>query len=548
LSIKVSVVVAAYNTGARLNALVESLDRQTLAADEFELIIVDDGSTNDTLAVARELAAVRPNMIVESIPNSGWPGRPRNVGTDRARGDYVFYSDHDDEFGPRALEVMHAAAIANRADIVYGKVIRKGRDTTHWEVWRRNQAHADVLGAVLTSLTVHKLYRRAFLIEHGIRFREGKIRLEDHNFMAQALPRAETITVVADEPCYTWIHRNDGTNTSSTSVSPAKYWSHYGLNLQTWKDVAGPGPLLDAALVASMSQAFSRMRPAAYLARTPEKRAALFDAVHPMVREHIPARLDEQFSVFKRLRVQALRDGDRERFDRLQETRRAVTIRATVTDLSWHEGRLRVTVRGRCIHALSHRVVAVDVAGREWRLPLPADIDAAAADRTLTELDRGRLEVTIRHRASGVEWPVAVQTTRSPTGAELEIVTEAEIPLVVNAFGGPLVAGTWDVLARVQFLGESATLRVPAPGARVLRGVSRGPVRVYAADDGRLSLRVGGASGDGGAADRRFSRAGLARWVRTHPRLRRAAAAVQSARRAGLVGRVKAQLRGHRRR
>src|SRR5690348_3643684 len=116
--LKVSVVVPVYNTGPHIEALVDSLVGQTLPQDEFEVIFADDGSTDATPARLDELAAQRPNMSVIHLPNSGWPGRPRNVGTDAARGEYVLYVDHDDWLGREALRRMTDYARENGSDIV----------------------------------------------------------------------------------------------------------------------------------------------------------------------------------------------------------------------------------------------------------------------------------------------------------------------------------------------------------------------------------------------------------------------------------------------
>jgi glycosyltransferase involved in cell wall biosynthesis len=57
-------------------------DITQLSPDEFEVICIDDGSTDDTPEGLDELATTYPNIRVIYQPNSGWPGQPRNVGLD----------------------------------------------------------------------------------------------------------------------------------------------------------------------------------------------------------------------------------------------------------------------------------------------------------------------------------------------------------------------------------------------------------------------------------------------------------------------------------
>lgn len=102
--LKVSVVIAAYISPPELDGLIASLDAQSLPDDEFEAIFVDDGSGDGTLDWLRRLAGQRSYMLVHTIANSGWPGKPRKADTAAARGEYVFYADHDDYLFPEALE------------------------------------------------------------------------------------------------------------------------------------------------------------------------------------------------------------------------------------------------------------------------------------------------------------------------------------------------------------------------------------------------------------------------------------------------------------
>ena len=481
---KVSVVVALYNTGPHLRDLVRSLDAQTMPAADFEVVLVDDGSTDDTLELARRLAAERSNVVVETIPNSGWPGRPRNVGLDRARGDYVFFSDHDDMFAPRALERMHAVAVQNSSDVVDGTSVRRGRDTPYCSVWAEDVPVADPAGPAITSRTVHKLFRRAFLVEHGIRFREGRIRLEDHEFMARVLSRRPVISILASEPCYVWIHRSDGTNSSDTPIDPAVYWGFYGHVLEVWEQEAGPGPLLDAARAIAAVQAFSRFPASRYLKRAPKSQTALFQAVHTVFARHVPAELDARFPVLKRLRIQALRTGDQQWFTAVQQWRSTLAVQFATEEVALRDGRLVVTMTGRCSVAGGGEV-PIDWSGAQPELVADERLRGSAADRRLLPADAGTVELTIRHRTSGVEWPVPGQ--RSTVGPGLTVRTEAEVDLRHDAFGGELERGIWDLWANVQFLGETVRRRVAPPAAGLPREVTAG-LTAYFTTVGRLSF------------------------------------------------------------
>src|SRR3954454_6787412 len=138
---RISVVVPGYNPGDHIDDCIASLLDQSLPASEYEAIFVDDGSTDGTGDRLVALAAEHENVTAIRIPNSGWPGRPRNVGMDAARGDYVLYVDNDDWLDDEALERLHAAAIRDDADIVLGKVVGHRRSVSR-ELFRRNRSHA----------------------------------------------------------------------------------------------------------------------------------------------------------------------------------------------------------------------------------------------------------------------------------------------------------------------------------------------------------------------------------------------------------------------
>src|SRR5436190_24381702 len=93
----VTVVTPAYNVARYIEAAVRSVLRQTYG--NFEYIIVDDGSSDDTLAVAHRLARFDQRVKVLSVDHGG-SSRARNIGIAAAHGEFISFLDADDAWEP----------------------------------------------------------------------------------------------------------------------------------------------------------------------------------------------------------------------------------------------------------------------------------------------------------------------------------------------------------------------------------------------------------------------------------------------------------------
>ena len=114
---RVSVVMPVHNAAAHLAAAIGSALNSDLRA--LEVIVVDDGSTDASLGIAKSLEDERLTVIAQ--PASGGPSRPRNVGIARARAPYVALLDADDELKPDKLSAALAALEAHpQAGIAFG--------------------------------------------------------------------------------------------------------------------------------------------------------------------------------------------------------------------------------------------------------------------------------------------------------------------------------------------------------------------------------------------------------------------------------------------
>ena len=117
---KISVIVPMYNVEKYLKLCITSILDQTFK--DFELILIDDCSTDKTLEVAESFTDSRIK-ILRNEKNLGNPGLVRNVGIDAAQGDYIVFCDSDDVISTKELETFFNAAEKNNADIV---------NTTQW--------------------------------------------------------------------------------------------------------------------------------------------------------------------------------------------------------------------------------------------------------------------------------------------------------------------------------------------------------------------------------------------------------------------------------
>lgn len=102
MSSKISILMAVYNAVPYLRESIESIRRQTFK--EWELIAIDDASTDDSRAILSNYAEADPRIRLISLPHNGGQGKARNEGLRQAQGDYICFVDSDDSLAPDALQ------------------------------------------------------------------------------------------------------------------------------------------------------------------------------------------------------------------------------------------------------------------------------------------------------------------------------------------------------------------------------------------------------------------------------------------------------------
>ncbi|WP_052226311.1 glycosyltransferase family 2 protein [Microbacterium mangrovi] len=497
--VKVSVVVATYRPGKGLDRVIRSLDRQSLPHDEWEAIFVDDGSPDDTYARLQELAASRPYMRVTQIENSGWPCRPRNIGTDLARGEYVAYMDHDDELYPDALRDGYAFAKAAGADVLNGKEARTHDPGWAVDTYREDLPQAKFLTTMhpLIPANPHKLYRRAFLNEHGIRFREGgRVVWEDIFFNVLVAKHAEVISTMASTPYYHW-YVTGGSGSTTFRRSRDDWWD--------WLEevIRAIDADLDADELATQRDLFRRHQYRSrlmgtfnnvYLARPASERAMLFKRAHAIQAASFPERDDVALTRNLTMRAQLLRSGDEALLESLLADDPNIPAESRVTGARWRDGSVELDVETMWVDSTGRRFRHRMQDGRIVK-DLPAGYDGVFAPELLDVTDDvagATVEIGVRSQSSRINWMV-------PTEARLHWLDEGNDPdffltatgriePATAAMGKPLSRGIWHFTARGTLGGTTQHKMIPGEITPAIVLDETGSAAVYTRPDGKVVL------------------------------------------------------------
>lgn len=495
--IQVSVVIAAYNSPPELDDLVASLDAQSLPDECFEVIFVDDGSSDDTLDRLRGLARERAYMSVHTIPNSGWPGRPRNVGTAAARGEYVFFADHDDYLFPEALERMIRFARENQLDVVHPKEVVQGWSGPGWSAWRNEVPRINGWDpTTVQCITPHKLYRKAFLEEQGIRFPEGKVRLEDFSFNALAWAATDAVGIFSSYPCYRWMVYED--NSHKKGFDFDSYWNDFEESLQPLLQLPDASDKQDQLLLRWYRSRVLERLAGIYSTYTDSYRGKLNAKFTELLR-YFPPHLDGLLSAADRLRSTLLRDGEFEALLALSEADRGMRLEMRATDVRWAEGVLRISGTGLLVDREGDPVRFHESADGGLVRALPDIVDRAlpASVKNVSEdLKSATPQVVIRDRTDNVDWfiPSRGSVTVSSTGDAKAVGFEftADLDPQTAAFGRPLGSAVWDVFARFPEMGYTATHRLQVETVEFGAALHHGRQAVaYRTKPGYLALDLG---------------------------------------------------------
>ena len=215
---KISVIVPVYNVEDYLERCVESILQQTYA--HFELILINDGSTDSSGQICDHLASQYENIKVYHIENAG-VSNARNMGIQLATGSWVTFIDSDDFVTQDYLATLASAAeglnvgfvIASLHHIKNGIVTDIPSHSGKTELWSTEETMKELLMTTRTSFfPVAKLFKRDLLADE--KFNTNYHLAEDALFLTELLLKTRCSCVFIDKPVYYYDHREGSATTS----------------------------------------------------------------------------------------------------------------------------------------------------------------------------------------------------------------------------------------------------------------------------------------------------------------------------------------------
>lgn len=230
----VSIIIPIYKVEPYLERCLKSFKAQTFA--DFEAILVDDGSPDNSGAICDAFAKEDPRFIPLHQPNGG-VGKARNNGLERATGRFVTYADPDDYVGPDYLAHMIDAQKLHDADMVIARYVTLSERTMRqvWqvpvtkEVFIRREDFGEALPELYNLNRIGTLYSKLYKREilEGLKYSETIKMRGDVMFVTEILERTGSIEIINISD-YFYIRYGAGSITKQ--VDPDLFKTHLEVN------------------------------------------------------------------------------------------------------------------------------------------------------------------------------------------------------------------------------------------------------------------------------------------------------------------------------
>lgn len=238
----ISVVVPVYNLERLLPRCMNSLLSQTF--HNFEIILVDDGSTDGSSALCDKHVATHPNIVRCIHKPNGGLSSARNAGMNAAKGDYVIFPDPDDWVEPNYLEQLSILQEQYRADLVctghfidYDTESIPANPNQSLRVMPREAAQVALLiPPCISGFAWNKLYRLDIIQENNLQFLDDVGTTEDLDFAFRYLQFCNTVCFDPSKRTYHYYQRSGAATRSGFSLKKLQAIHTYEKILQVVED------------------------------------------------------------------------------------------------------------------------------------------------------------------------------------------------------------------------------------------------------------------------------------------------------------------------
>ncbi|WP_084957222.1 glycosyltransferase family 2 protein [Thermoactinospora rubra] len=455
MGVKVSVIVGIHNPGDGADACIRSVLEQSI--DDYEVIFVDDGSTDGIAGRLDAVASARDNVRVLRLPHTGSPMRGRNVGLASATGEYVYLMDQTDRLERDALERMYERAVETEADVLVGHLVRD--DGVPLPAFEADRARADVLAdRLLGLLTPHKLLRREFLEQHRLGFAVPGGEVAEQAFSVRAYLLAKVIAVLARPVCCRLGPRPEQQEDPNAVAAELRALLDF---VDVHTDVRQRDRMYAHWLRTTVLRPFLSAR----FASSSLDRGTLYSVHRELLAERFPERLDELLPGHLRAVAWLLRGGRLDQLVSFANAARRTVVRVDLREVRWDREVLALRLAGELFCGNQPLRFREDGGRLLWRLPVSLDgagVPASVGDVT-AELRHAGLELYLRHEETGVSYPVPVRHGVEREGQRLRLAGEARVDVATAALGEPLMSGHWEVHVCMSGPVYSARTRVARP-------------------------------------------------------------------------------------
>ena len=208
--VSISIIVPVYNASQYLKQCIDSILTQSFK--DFELILINDGSTDNSLNICREYEAIDSRVIVIDGPNGG-VSSARNKGLDIAKGEWITFVDADDYFLEDALQTFYQHTISTKASLILGNLLRLKNNSLTMIHNLNDEIISNVMFGIRHIALWGYLIKSDVIQKNKLRFIKGLAYSEDCVFIYQLAGLCSSMAVSA-KPVY--VHRVNETSACSS--------------------------------------------------------------------------------------------------------------------------------------------------------------------------------------------------------------------------------------------------------------------------------------------------------------------------------------------